>query len=158
MKKTKIKILLVLILIIIQLYSYRFLSHHKLYFDLFFIFIFYFAYKKSYLQAVAAGFLFGILSDFFSLSYFGVFAFSRSLIAALINVIVNRFDLSNRAIFFLFFSFFLFLSNLIASLFFKFLFGFDINYQMLAFQPLLTAFIGMLLISLRRVRNEFNLY
>jgi len=92
------------------------------------------------------------------MNIFGVFGFSRTVIAFAILIFVRFLDLQKKSyIFFLVFGG-LMISNFIANMFFYLIRGMGLDTGMLLVSPFLTGIFSVILLSFKKVREKLNVY
>jgi len=155
----RVKTILLIVLLASQILVNRYIHSWRLNIDLFFLILVYFSIRSSYLKSIIVGTIIGLITDHFSgYTVMGVYGFSRTITAYLIFELAKYLDLKrNTFVFFLIFTS-LCISNLIANIFFYFTSGVNININMILYQPFLTAIIGLLLISSKKVKTLLNVY
>ena len=155
----RVKTILLIVLLASQILVNRYIHSWRLNIDLFFLILVYFSIRSSYLKSIIVGTIIGLITDHFSgYTVMGVYGFSRTITAYLIFELAKYLDLKrNTFVFFLIFTS-LCVSNLIANIFFYFTSGVNININLILYQPFLTAIIGLLLISSKKVKTLLNVY
>jgi rod shape-determining protein MreD len=121
--------------------------------DLLYLVVFYIASKSGFMTSVISASLIGLCSDYLSGGIMGVFSFSRTLAAYLLNTIARFLDLKKNIFVFLLILLSLFLSNVVAYLFYALIFKYTITASLLIYQPLFTALIGTVILGLRKVKS-----
>jgi rod shape-determining protein MreD len=121
--------------------------------DLLYLVIFYIATKAGFLSSVISASLIGLCSDYLSGGVMGVFSFSRTLAAYFLNIISRFLDLKKNLFIFLLIFISLFLSNLVAFVFYALIFKYRITASLLIYQPLFTAMIGTIVLGLKKVKS-----
>jgi len=121
--------------------------------DLLYLVIFYIASKSGFMKSVISASLIGLCSDYLSGGVMGVFSFSRTLAAYLLNTISRFLDLKKNIFVFLLILLSLFLSNLVAYVFYALIFKYTITASLLVYQPLFTAAIGTIILGLKKVKS-----
>jgi rod shape-determining protein MreD len=147
-------ILIVLAQIIINLYIHDL----KLNLDLIYLILVFVAVKSNFIKSIVVATTIGLITDYLTGGVLGVFGFSRTIAAFVLNEISMRIDLKNNFFVFLMLSLSLAFSNLIANLFFYFIFGFGIQLSLVVYQPLFTALVGLLIVSSTKAKKNFDLY
>ena len=99
------------------------------------------------------GTVIGWVTDFLSGGIIGVFGFSRTLTAFLVHEIHRFVDLNKNTFVFLFILLTLSFSNLVANFFYFFIHRYPIEPGMILRQPLLTALVGVLIISSIKIKD-----
>lgn len=141
------KIVLMLLLFLLQIIFNRYVDFLRLNLDLLFLILVFISIKSSFGKSIVAGTVIGLITDFFSVNIMGVFGFSRTLAAYLLNELSRRIDLKNNILVFLLVAISLATSNVIANIFFFFILGFQFNISLLLYQPLLTGLFGIMTLS-----------
>jgi rod shape-determining protein MreD len=121
--------------------------------DLLFLVIFYIATKSGFLNSMISASLIGLCSDYLSGGVMGVFSFSRTLAAYFLNMISRYLDLKKNIFIFLLIFISLFLSNLVAFIFYALIFKYKITASLLIYQPLFTAIVGTIVLGLKKVKS-----
>jgi rod shape-determining protein MreD len=109
-------------------------------------------------KTVVSATLIGWIMDSLIGGIVGVFGFSRAIIAFFLNEFNRFLDLRKKVFVFLLIFVSLSISNLIANVFFHLIFGYDLELGMILRQPLLTAILGLLIITPARVREYLDVY
>ncbi|MCU0284870.1 MAG: rod shape-determining protein MreD [Acidobacteria bacterium] len=154
----KIKIILFILLIALHILSLRFGNILKFNLDLLYLILAYIAIKSGFMKTIFSAALIGLVTDFFSMQIMGVFGFSRTISGYLLNEISPHIDLKNNTIVFLIITFSLFISNIIANIFFHFISGFPFQLNLILYQPLFTGFIGILIMGSRKAKQYLDVY
>lgn len=154
----KIKIGLFIILIGIHVLGQRYGTILKFNLDLLYLILVYIAVKTGYLKAIFSAAAIGLITDYYSMQVMGVFGFSRTISGYLLNVISPHIDLKNNMLVFLLISVSLFISNLVANLFFHFISGFPFQLNLILYQPLFTGLIGILIAGSRKAKQYLDVY
>jgi rod shape-determining protein MreD len=121
--------------------------------DLLYMIIFYISIKSGFMQSIVSASLIGLISDYLSGGVLGVFSFSRTLAAYLLNILARFVDLKNNLFIFLLIFISLFLSNAVAFVFFVLIFKFKITASLLIYQPLFTAISGTIILGSKKVKS-----
>jgi rod shape-determining protein MreD len=116
--------------------------------DLLYLVVFYISTKSGFMKSVISASLIGLCSDYLSGGIMGVFSFSRTLAAYLLNTIARFLDLKKNI-----FVFLLILSNVVAYVFYALIFKYTITASLLIYQPLLTAFVGTVILGFKKVKS-----
>ncbi|MCP5106353.1 MAG: rod shape-determining protein MreD [bacterium] len=154
----KLKIGLFLVLIALQILFHRYMNVLRFNLDLLYLILVFISVKSGFLKSILSGTVIGLVTDFFSMQVMGVFGFSRTLMAYLLNETSRHIDLKNNTFVFLLISVSLFLSNLLANVFFHFIKNADLDLNMILYQPLLTGLLGVLIISPTKVKRYLDVY
>ncbi len=124
--------------------------------DLLYLVIFCIAIKAGYVSSMISASLIGLISDYLSGGIIGVFSFSRTLAAYFLNMLARFIDLRNNFFVFLLIWISLFLSNLVASGFYVFVFKYKVTVSLLIYQPLATAGIGTIIFGFKKIKSLLN--
>ncbi|HLP46036.1 MAG TPA: rod shape-determining protein MreD [Candidatus Deferrimicrobium sp.] len=154
----KIKIGLFILLIALHILSLRYGNILKFNLDLLYLILVYIAIKSGFLKTIFAATAIGLITDFFSMQVMGVFGFSRTISGYLLNEISPHIDLKNNMLVFLLITLSLFISNLIANIFFHFISGFPFQLNLILYQPLFTGLIGILITGSRKAKQYLDVY
>ena len=154
----KFKIFMFFLLIILQILINCYAVKIKLNIDLFYLVIVYIAIKFTFLRSILVATLIGWITDYFTGGIIGVYGFSRTVSASLLNQFSKYIDLRRNFIVFLVITISLFFSNLIAGIFLNITAHFDITSNLLVIQPLMTGFSGLLIISFSKPKEYLNVY
>lgn len=154
----KIKIILFILLIGLHILSLRYGSILKFNLDLLYLILVYIAVKSRFLKTIFTAAAIGLITDYFSMQVMGVFGFSRTISGYLLNQISIHIDLKNNMLSFLLISVSLFISNLIANLFFHFILGFPFQLNLIIYQPLFTGLVGVLINGTKKAKQYLDVY
>lgn len=129
--------------------------HHALRFsiDLLYLIIFLIAIRSGFMPAIISAALIGFASDYLSGGVIGVFSFSRTLAAFLLNTLARFLDLKKNVFVFLLIHVSLLLSNLLAFAFLVLIFRYRIAASLLVVQPLATALAGTVILGSKKVKS-----
>lgn len=152
----KLKWLLLLMLVLGQILICRNYREMRFNVDLLYLVIFFFSVRYGFFKGVVSAAVIGWVTDYLSGGIVGVFSFSRVLAAYVLTSVARFVDLRKNYFVFLLILFSLFLSNCVANLFFHFVFHFRITVNLIVIQPLLTAFIGTILLGSSKVKMLLN--
>ncbi len=152
------KLVFLLLLVVSQILLNRYVDVLKINIDLLYLVLIYVSIKSGTLKTILIACLVGWVTDFFSAGIVGVFGFSRVLVIFLVHEFVRFIDLTKRHFLFLLVSISLALSNFIANAFFHYIAGHSFTLGFLLYQPLLTAFVGMLIVSSPGIRERLDVY
>lgn len=156
-RKFKLGILAVMILLQIIIQRYINVLHINL--DLLYLILIFTAVKSGFYKTMAAASVIGLVTDYFSMQTFGVFGFSRTITAFILHQTAGHIDLKNNVFVFLFISISLCISNSLANLFFVFIKGgIGFNFNLVIYQPVLTALLGIALLSSGRIKRNLDVY
>jgi rod shape-determining protein MreD len=126
--------------------------------DLLFLILVFISIKSSFLKSILSAAAIGLVTDFLSGNVLGVFGFSRTIAAYLINELSRYLDLRKNIFLFLIISLSLFISNLIANIFFYFILNFEISLNLVLYPPLLTALVGFIIVSPAKIKTYLDVY
>ena len=147
-------VLLVLGQIVINKYAHQF----KVNLDFLYLILVYISVRSGFLKSILTAAVIGLITDFFSMNVLGVFGFSRTFGAFLLNEVSGRLDLKNNFFVFLLIALSLSLSNLIANTFFYFISGFAFNLSLILYQPVFTGLTGTLIVFSKKTKEYLNVY
>jgi rod shape-determining protein MreD len=144
---------LFVLLVVGQIAVARYYHSWRFNVDLLYLIIFYIAIKSGFMSSVLSAALIGLCSDYLSGGVIGVFSFSRTLAAYFLNSLARFLDLKKSVFVFLLIFISLFLSNLLAFVFYILIFNLRITASLLFFQPLSTAIIGTFLLGFKKAKS-----
>jgi len=144
---------LFVLLVIGQIAVARYYHSWRFNVDLLYLIIFYIAIKSGFMPSVLSAALVGLCSDYLSGGVIGVFSFSRTLAAYFLNSLARFLDLKKNVFVFLLIFISLFLSNLLAFVFYILIFNLQITASLLFYQPLSTAVIGTFLLGFKKAKS-----
>jgi len=121
--------------------------------DLLYLIIFFIAIRSGFIPSILSAALIGFCSDYLTGGVMGVFSFSRTLAAYLLNTLSRFLDLKKNIFVFLLILVSLFLSNLAAFVFLVLIFHYKITASLLVFQPLTTALAGTLILGSKKAKS-----
>ena len=121
--------------------------------DLLYLVIFYISIKSGFLKNIVSASLIGLCSDYLSGGVMGVFSFSRTLASYFLNILARFVDLKNNFFVFLLIFISLFLSNLVAFVFYVLVFKYKVTSSLLIYQPFFTAIVGTTILGLKKVKS-----
>lgn len=121
--------------------------------DLLYLIIFFIAIRSRFMPAILSAALIGFAGDYLSGGIIGVFSFSRTLAAFLLNTLARFLDLKKNVFVFLLIHLSLFLSNLAAYIFLVLIFRYRIAASLLVVQPLATALAGTVILGSKKVKS-----
>ena len=154
----RFKIALFIVFILLQVAIHRYVNELKLNLDLLYLILVYISIRSSFMKTVFSAAVIGLTTDFFSMQVMGVFGFSRTIIAYLLNETAPHIDLKNNTFAFLLIAVSLFLSNLVANTFFYFISGTSFDSNLILYPPLLTGLLGVLIISPSSIKRHLDVY
>ncbi|HDP94375.1 MAG TPA: rod shape-determining protein MreD [Candidatus Aminicenantes bacterium] len=126
--------------------------------DLLYLILVYVAVTAGPVRTIVTATLLGWMTDFFSVGMVGLFGFSRVLSAYLVNRVSRFLDLTRMHFVFFLISFSLAISNLVAGLLLQWIYAFPVEPGLIFYQPLLTALLGVLILSVPMVKRELNVH
>lgn len=121
--------------------------------DLLYLVIFFIAIRSSFMPTIIGAALIGFMSDYLTGGVMGVFSFSRTLAAYMLNSLSRFLDLKKNVFVFLLILVSLFLSNLVAFVFLVLVFQMKVATGLLLLQPLSTAVIGTILLGTKKAKT-----
>jgi len=145
--------ILLVLLVVGQLAISRHYQALRFNVDLLYLVIFFIAIRSSFMPTIIGAALIGFLSDYLSGGVMGVFSFSRTLAAYMLNTISRFLDLKKNIFVFLLILVSLFLSNLVAFVFLVLVFQMKVATGLLLLQPLSTAVIGTILLGTKKAKS-----
>ena len=154
----KFKFIMLALLVFGQIVIHRYVHQFNLNLDLLFLLLVYVSVKSGFYKSVFTATAIGLVTDYLSGNVLGVFGFSRTVSAFMLNEISMRIDLKSNLFVFMLITISLAVSNLIANIFFYFIRGFPLSPELLLYQPLLTGLLGLLIVSPARTRQYLDVY
>ncbi|MCK4766136.1 MAG: rod shape-determining protein MreD [Candidatus Aminicenantes bacterium] len=154
----RIKFFLFIFLVVAQIAINLYTNVLKVNIDLLFLILVYIAVKSSFLKSILSAAAIGLVTDFFSGSFPGVFGFSRTISAYLISEISKYLDLRKNIFIFLLVALSLFISNFIANIFFLIILGYKISLNLILYPPLLSGLTGIILLNLPKMKQKLDVY
>jgi rod shape-determining protein MreD len=142
-----------IVMIIGQIAIARYYQSLRFNVDLLYMVVFYISIKSGFMKSIISASLIGLCSDYLSGGIMGVFSFSRTLAAYFLNTLARFVDLKNNFFIFLLIFISLLLSNLVAFVFYAFIFKYKITASLLIYQPLFTASAGTIILGLKKVKS-----
>ncbi len=158
MANRRFKVGLFVFLIALQVFLQRYVDVLKLNPDLLYLILVYISVKSGFIKTVFSATAVGLVTDYFSMQVMGVFGFSRTLIAYLLNETSQHIDLKNNALVFLLTAVSLFVSNLVANLFFHIIAKTPFQLNLVVYQPLLTGLFAVLILFPGKIRQYLDVY
>ncbi len=155
---SKFKILTFILLILGQIVMHRYIYQLNVTLDLLYLVLVYISVKSGFFKSILSATVIGLITDYLSGGVLGVFGFSRTISAFLLNEMSMRIDLKSNFFVFLLISISLMLSNLIANLFFYFIQGQYLQVNLILIQPFLTGLIGILIVSTSKSKKYLDVY
>lgn len=156
--KNKLKISLFIGLILAQVFINRYVQTTKLNIDFLYLILVYISIQSGLVKSLVWGTCLGWVTDLFIGGLVGVFGFSRTITAFFLHEFNKFFDLRKNIFVFLLITISLCFSNLIASIFFHFIFGFKIDMGLVLRQPLLTGITGMLISGFSKIKEILDVH
>ena len=151
--KQKFKIGILIALLASQILMDRYVHNLKFNVDFLYLILIYVSVRSGFLQTMLWSTLIGWATDFLSGGIIGIFGFSRALIAFLVHEVHRFVDLNKNTFVFLFILLSLSFSNLVANFFLYFIHSYPIEPGLVIRQPILTAIVGVLLISPNKMKD-----
>jgi rod shape-determining protein MreD len=158
MANRRFKAGLFIFLIALQIALQRYVDVLKVNPDLLYLILVYISVKSGFIKTVFSATAVGLVTDYFSMQVMGVFGFSRTLIAYLLNETSRHIDLKNKALVFLLTAVSLFVSNLVANLFFHIILKTPFQLNLVVYQPLLTGLFAVLILFPGKIRRYLDVY
>ena len=119
----KFRIGIFVFLIILQIVVYRYENNFKINVDFLYLILVYISVKSGFYKTILSATVIGLVTDYFCMNVMGVFGFSRTIAAYLLNEIFRHIDLKNSLLVFFLIAISLFISNLVANMFFFIILG-----------------------------------
>jgi rod shape-determining protein MreD len=154
----RFKFIIFILLILGEIIINRYVHQLKLRLDLLYLILVYISVKSGFIKGIAAGTAVGLITDYFSMNVMGVFGFSRTLSAFLLHESSRRIDLKSNFFVFLLIFLSLALSNAIANIFFMVILNLGLSWRLILLQPFLTALLGILIVSSKKVKRSLDVY
>jgi len=154
----RFKILVFVLLVVGQIVIHQYVRQLHVNVDLFYLILVYISVTKGFYQSMAGGMAIGLITDYLSGNVLGVFGFSRTLAAYFLNELSRRIDLRNNVFVFMLIAVSMAFSNIIANIFFSFILNYNINLSLVLYQPLLTAFVGVIIVGTDKAKTYLNVY
>jgi rod shape-determining protein MreD len=154
----RFKILVFVLLVVGQIVIHQYVRQLHVNVDLFYLILVYISVTKGFYQSMAGGMAIGLITDYLSGNVLGVFGFSRTLAAYFLNELSRRIDLRNNVFVFMLIAVSMAFSNIIANIFFSFILNYTINLSLVLYQPLLTAFVGLIIVGTDKAKTYLNVY
>jgi rod shape-determining protein MreD len=154
----KVRLGIFVVLVLLQIVVQKYMDILKVSLDLLYLVLVYISVKSGFFKTVFSATAVGLVTDYFSMQVMGVFGFSRTIIAFLLNDTSRHIDLKNRLLVFLLISLSLSISNALSNVFFYFIRGVPFNLNLILYQPLLTGLAGVLILSIPKVRRYLDVY
>ena len=154
----KYKVVIFILLILGEIALNKYARPFKLYLDLLYLILVYISIKSGFVKCMLAAAVIGLITDYFSMNVIGVFGFSWTLAAFLLNEVSQRIDLKNNLFVFLMIFISLALSNIIANTFFNIILHIGFNWQLILIQPLLTSLVGISIAFTDKAKGYLDVY
>jgi rod shape-determining protein MreD len=154
----RFKVLIFILLVLVQILIHRYADRLQVNVDLIYLILVYMCIKGGFYKSLAAGTVTGLITDYLSGNVMGVFGFSRTFSAFLLNELSRRIDLKNNVFVFLLVGFSMALSNAIANVFFHFILGVGLNLNMVVYQPLLTGLAAVIITGSQKAKRYLDIY
>ncbi len=154
----KFRIGIFVVLIILQIVIYRYDNILKINVDFLYLILVYISVKSGFFKTILSATMIGLVTDYFSMNVMGVFGFSRTVAAYLLNEIFRHIDLKNSLLVFLLIAISLFISNLIANIFFYIILGVKLSPNLILFQPIYTGLVGAFILIPSKMKEYLDVY
>jgi len=146
------------VLIILQIIIYRYENILKINVDFLYLILVYISVKSGFFKTVLSATVIGLVTDYFSMNVMGVFGFSRTIAAYLLNEISRHIDLKNSLLVFILIAISLFISNLISNIFFYIILGVKFSPNLILFQPITTGLVGAFILIPSKIKEYLDVY
>ena len=147
-----------MVLIILQIIIYRYENILKINVDFLYLILVYISVKSGFFKTVLSATVIGLVTDYFSMNVMGVFGFSRTIAAYLLNEISRHIDLKNSLLVFILIAISLFISNLISNIFFYIILGVKFSPNLILFQPITTGLVGAFILIPSKIKEYLDVY
>ncbi len=154
----KFKIGLFVVLIILQIAFHRYENILKINLDLLYLILVYISAKSGFFKTILSATMIGLVTDHFCMNILGVFGFSRTIIAYILNEISRHIDLKNNLFVFLLLAISLCISNLISNIFFYIILGVKFSLNLLFYQPIFTGLVGAFILIPSKIKEYLDVY
>lgn len=154
----KFKIGIFVVLIILQIVFHRYESILKINLDFLYLILVYISAKSGFFKTILSATVIGLITDYFSMNIMGVFGFSRTLIAYILNEISRHIDSKNNLFVFLLIAISLFMSNLVSNIFFYIILGVKFSLDLLFYQPIFTGLVGAFILIPSKIKKYLDVY
>lgn len=154
----KRKIFIFALLLLGQIVMQRYVRQLQMNLDLLYLVLVYVSVTSGFFKSLAAASVIGLATDYLSGNVLGVFGFSRTIAAYLLNELSIRIDLKNNVFVFLLIAISMAISNGIANLFFHFILGYPLKLSLVLYQPLITAAVGVAIVGVAKIRLYLDVY
>lgn len=156
MMNRRFKVIVFVLLVLGQIVIHRYSHQLKLNLDLFYLILVYISVTGGFYKSLIAGMVVGLITDYLSMNVLGVFGFSRTFAAYLLNELSRGIDLRNNVFVFLLIAVSLVLSNAVANIFFYLISGSGFNLGLVLYQPLLTALVGLIIAGTEKAKKYLD--
>lgn len=154
----KFRVGVFVVLIILQIIIYRYENILKINVDFLYLILVYISVKSGFFKTVLSATVIGLVTDYFSMNVMGVFGFSRTIAAYLLNEISRHIDLKNSLLVFILIAISLFISNLISNIFFYIILGVKFSPNLILFQPITTGLVGAFILIPSKIKEYLDVY
>jgi rod shape-determining protein MreD len=154
----KRKIFIFSLLLLGQIVMQRYMRQLNFHLDLLYLVLVYISVTSGFIKSLAAASAIGLATDYLSGNVLGVFGFSRTIAAYLLNELSIRIDLKNNVFVFLLIAISMAVSNSIANLFYHFILGYPLKLSLVLYQPLITAAVGVAIVAVAKIRLYLDVY
>lgn len=158
MMNRRFKVIVFVLLVLGQIVIHRYVHQLELNLDLFYLILVYISVTGGFYKSLITGMVVGLITDYLSMNVLGVFGFSRTFAAYLLNELSGGIDLRNNVFVFLLIAVSLALSNAVANIFFHLIFGSGFNLGLILYQPLLTALVGLITAGTEKAKKYLDVY
>lgn len=147
------------VMVLLQIILQRYINVLHVNLDMLYLILIFTAVKSGFYKTMATASIIGLATDYFSMQTLGVFGFSRTIVAFLLHQTAGHIDLKNNVFVYMFIAISLCISNSLANLFFVFIKdGIGFNFNLVIYQPVLTALLGIALLSSGRIKRSLDVY
>ena len=154
----KFRIGIFVFLIILQIVVYRYENILKINMDFLYLILVYISVKSGFYKTILSATVIGLVTDYFCMTVMGVFGFSRTITAYLLNEISRHIDLKNSVLVFFLIAISLFISNLVANMFFFIILGVKFSSKLILFQPICTGLVGAFILIPSKIKKYLDVY
>ncbi|MEN8154658.1 MAG: rod shape-determining protein MreD [Acidobacteriota bacterium] len=158
MTKKQFRLIFAILLLFMQIVINRSLNEYNINIDFLFLILVFVSFRDNFIRTIIVATIIGWITDVLSSNVLGVYGFSRVVIAFLLFEIVKYIDFKKLSFTFIIVFSSLSISNLIANIFFLFIYNYSFSVSLLVFQPLLTSLLAVLLITSGKLQKTLNVY
>jgi rod shape-determining protein MreD len=153
-----IRIVVLIAILLAHIFINRYLNDIRIRIDLLYLILIYVAIKSETTKTILVATVIGWLTDFFSGGLIGVFGFARVITSFFVCEFSRFVDISKNYFIFILIALSLALSNLVANIFFHFIYGYGWDLHLLLSQPFFTGALGFLIISSSKIKKMLHVY